>query len=1256
MLKEETLDTLVPLCSADGREVRIYPDYPIGGKQTADALVVLDGNVLVFQNAGRVGNLTAAQRRTLAAASEAVSTQQYLVQDDWHSYTHFNQTPHWGLIEVWGNTAGVEYQSAYDPVDEIALAQLLWKSELRQLLEKLGVHSVPDNVSKAELMYALSRLPQKKRNEIPSHVETALLSRDYEAIGRPDYTYRVPADNIERLMGWTLPADRSMYRHPDGWKSQLYDDPENRVEDVMDRSKPSTRKAITERVKDLSDMWSKRGVHLDRKQNTLLKDMIAAEIAGVPEPVRNPGYVAPNTEIVLPADTVEHKVKWQDIRAVPGSPWISDKIISDFARFLAGGVYGERRKTSQDGVFHSVTTGKWTVQYSHPASWTVTDYSRLESAFGVPGYNGLRILESMLNLRQPKLSSDDKTLAVLEKQDFIQDIFEKWLWRDPMRTWEVEESYNKVFSTFDVKAADGSSLKFPGMSDEVELFPYQKDAVAKILSDRNTLLAFDTGAGKTYIMIAAAMKLRQMKKSRKNMFVVPNNIVGQWEEIFKRMYPDAKLIVVDPAHFKPAMRAEMLERMQHEDTDGIIIAYSCLEQIPLSTKWIHDEIYAQQAEIEDEMDSMRIDELSSLETQMSKTEDAIASELGKLHKLAHKASPDLPTFDELGVTAIFLDEAHNFKNVPVRTALGTVGGLNTSGSVKCLAMLNKVRAVQKSKKGYGAVLATATPLSNSLADAFVMQQYVQPSQLKATQLHTFDNWVKTFAKPEMVCEIDVDTSRFRYVKRLARFFNIPELSKMFSSTAAFYAMNEEDLPELQGYTNILIDRGSGLAKYMQQLCTRTERIREHLVPRTVDNMLKVSTEGRLAALDLRLVGKEQPYNEHSKIHACVESVMNIYNKYEGSTQIVFCDYSTPKADEFNVYDDLKKHLMAAGVPREEIAFIHTFTTEAKKLELYRKVNAGEVRVLIGSTFKLGIGTNVQTKLKAIHHLDIPWRPADMVQREGRILRKGNTNARVQICRYISEGSFDAYSWQILERKQRFIAQFLSGSAYERSASDLEDTVLTYAQVKALAISEPLMKDLAEKENALRRLRMLASNYVQTNTERQESVEKQEMELDALKKEADQAADNAKFVKTLNEDNFTEAYQLYKDTFDSVLLTGKACLTHEASTILGFDINVPSPEEQSEKHPYITLSRAGGVYRIRLGAKPAGNIRRVFNFIKKIGDEKKRLEKSISTLTAKLQANQKALSSGNPYPAQIEQLQEEVKNLRAKIVERQTVPA
>ena len=784
------------------------------------------------------------------------------------------------------------------------------------------------------------------------------------------------------------------------------------------------------------------------------------------------------------------------------------------------------------------------------------------------------------------------------------------------------------------------------MSDEITLYPYQKDAVKKIISEKNTLLAFDVGAGKTYIMIAAAMKMREEGISRKNMFVVPNNIVGQWELIFKKMYPGAKLMTVEPKVFKPEMRKKVLSQIRGGDYDGIIIAYSCFEMIPLSSEQVISTMNKQLSEIKSAVDQCyyTVGSTAALEREIK----YIKKLTGDFLLSMQMTDTAYITFEKLEINSLFVDEAHNFKNIPLRTALKSIAGINVTGSKKCLEMLHKVRSVQDANGGRGVVFATGTPLCNSIADTYTMQMYLQYDELKKAHLDRFDNWIKTFAKPEKVCEIDVDTSKFRFINRFSKFFNLPELSRMFSDIAVFYAMNKKDgIPKHDGYDDVLIPRSTELIKYMDTLRERAEKIRAKAVDKKIDNMLKVSTDGRKAALDLRLVGKEQHYDRYSKIYQCVHKVMELCREDRSFTQIIFCDYSTPKGERFHVYAELKKHFLMMGVPEKEIAFIHSYHSEAKKVALYEKINAGTVRILIGSTFKLGIGANVQQKLKAVHHLDVPWRPSDMVQREGRIMRRGNENESIKIFRYICKGSFDAYSWQILETTQRFISQFLNGSAYQRTATDLEENVLTYAQVKALAIADERMKELAEKQNELRRLKILSSGFALSQKERKEQNEHLKKSLILLEQTLENTVRSSEYIHALKEAEIAKEYGRTKTFITHAFLFGNRKINFPF-----LDFQVYSPEMQNKEKPFVLISWLETEYSIPMGNSPAGNARRIVNFLKKFDRLKEKYEQRLIQIKAEIETNEAALLEKNPYAGQIALLNGEVNRLKAKITEKE----
>lgn len=936
-----------------------------------------------------------------------------------------------------------------------------------------------------------------------------------------------------------------------------------------------------------------------------------------------------------------HDINYKDIEVSLGAPWISPEIINEFVWQLL------ELENSSSSYLRDYLARKSKIVTVEPitGNWFIESKNYIgggnkfaEEVYGIKRYNALNIIEATLNLREIKLYdgknyNEADTLAALEKQKLICEKFKQWIWQDEDRIWEIEEAYNAMFAGLGEKSYDGSKLTFAGMNKDITLHSYQKDAVQKIISTPNTLLAFDVGAGKTFIMIAAAMQMRQSGLSRKNVFVVPNNIVGQWEMMFVTLYPSAKVLTVEPKSFRPQMRNKVLRQIKEGDYDGIIIAYSCFELMSISSEYIEASLQEKLQSLNSAIKSLSANGVwqwgqAPLERE-KKYLQGLATQL--IEEI--KAPINEIAFDSLEINTLFVDEAHNFKNIPLRTALKNLRGINTAGSQKCVDMLEKVRCVQNANGGRGVVFATGTPICNSLSDAFAMQTYLQYDMLRERHLDRFDNWVKTFARPEQVCEIDVDTSKFRFVNRFVKFFNLPELSKLFSESTAFYANSESDLPQFDDYNDEVLHESIELKSYMQTLCGRSEKVRAKKVDRSVDNMLKITIDGRKAALDLTLVGSKQPYDETSKTYRCVQNVVEIYRKFDGCSQLIFCDYSTPRGEDFSVYKQLKFRLTQCGIPEKEIAFVHSCKSEETRLKLYENVNRGEVRVLIGSTFKLGTGANVQTKLKAAHHLDVPWRPADMVQREGRILRRGNENKEVNIFRYISEGSFDAYSWQILETKQRFISQFLNGTAHIRSASDLENNVLSYAEVKALALSEPKMKLLAEKENELRNVRVLYMRECEQKEKLKTELPSIEEAIADYEEKYNHSIENGRYVKGLAISREQLKSSCESITEDILFIPDK-----ELCKMYGF--SVVTPVRQSQNKPYVKLCLNGVSYAVEVGASISGNVTRFSNFFTRFDEYTNKIYEILQNKKRQKEDALRLIGLPSEYENQVKQLERE----------------
>ena len=963
-------------------------------------------------------------------------------------------------------------------------------------------------------------------------------------------------------------------------------------------------------------------------------------------------------ERVLP-----HKINTDDIYITLGSPWVPEDVINDFINYLLGSnTYKSRRV--QNYVVHDDATGTWEIRNRSNYKYTTA----ATKIYGTEDINAVNIIEKTLNMRAvtvkdevpwpsaksgvKKVLNREKTFAAAEKQKIIIEKFKEWVWTDELRKERLENIYENKYSCIRRRIFDGSFLTFDGMSEKVTLYPYQKDAAARIIFSGNTLLAHDVGSGKTYIMIAAAQEMRRMGLSKKNMFVVPNNLVGQWKNIFLDLYPNADILCVEPKSFTPKKRGNVLADIRDKDYDGIIIAYSCFDLIPVSKNYHINDLREKISEMEGMIGKKAVSTV--YKNKISKMDRELA-ELVSLGGLLE----DMVCFDELGITRLFVDEAHNYKNVPIETKIENVMGISSGGSKKCRNMLDKVRIVQKNNDGKGVIMATATPITNSLTDAYVMQQYLQSGELALLDLQSFDSWIGMFAEKVTEFEVDVDTNSYRLATRFSKFHNIPELTLLLSSVADFHAVGREnDIPVHDGYRDVLVPKTKEFADYLSEISERADSIRKGYVKRTEDNMLKLTTDGRKAALDLRLVRPETGFTYNSKAARCIESVANVYFKTldRGSTQLVFCDSSTPKQG-FNLYDELKRGLVAKGVPSEEIAYVHDADTEAKRDKLFTAVRNGDIRVLIGSTFKLGLGVNVQDKLIALHHLDVPWRPADMTQREGRILRRGNTNKKVAIFRYITEGSFDAYSWQLLESKQKFITNILSGAAFDRDGTDVDDTVLNYAEIKALAIGSPLVKKRVEAANELARYMILQkeniNSRIKTENELEElghSIKRQNEKLKTAEKDL---LDYNSWFEAMNiytsGKMLKEAGEQRKSLRGKLDAAVKGYILKKEETVFdtyrNFDIILPA--HMTRENMYIILSN-NGRYRIDLGNTAIGNLLRIDNFINDLDGYVENIKNSIKKMRQRKKELAAVIEKTESYAEMIEKCRENLRSIDERL--------
>ena len=772
-----------------------------------------------------------------------------------------------------------------------------------------------------------------------------------------------------------------------------------------------------------------------------------------------------------------------EIDARLGSSWLPCADVQAFAEALLG----ERGVE----VAHSDLIGTWSVK----GDWSVRISVANTTEWGTDRRSALELLEDALNLRVPTVyDSDPKsdklivngpaTEATRDKQQKLKDRFQSWLWEDDSRRERLCRLYNDRFNGIRLRTFNGDHLQLPGASQAIVLRTHQKAAVWRILQTPNALLAHVVGAGKTYTMVAAALELKRLGLSRKPLFVVPNHMLEQFSSELLTLYPAANILVASKEDFEKQKRQTLMSRIATGNWDAVIVTHSGFERIPLSTEtqeaFFTEQIAALSNAITEQQQEARG---SRLVKELEKAKKRLETKLKEL--LAEGRKDDGLTFEELGVDRLFVDEAHHFKNLLYVSKMTRIAGLPQTASQRALDMFLKVRHIQQANRGGGVVFATGTPIANSVAEMFTMQRYLQLTALQELKVDHFDAWAGTFGEPVTAMELSPDGAGYRLNTRFARFINVPELMAQFRQVADIQtaAMLKLPVPELRGGKPTIISAPCSpeLKAIVTELVARAERLKSGSVKPTEDNMLMVTTDGRKAALDLRLHDVNLPDLPDSKVNLAVHEVERIWRETapQRSAQLVFCDLSTPGCG-FSVYEDMRDKLVMKGVPPAEIAFMQDFDSDAGKAGLFRDVRSGRVRILFGSTAKMGSGTNVQAKLIALHHLDAPWRPADVEQREGRIRRQGNTNAEVQIFRYVTAESFDAYMWQCLETKAKFIAQVMTGDSSLRRLEDVDGAALTYAEVKAIASGNPMVIEKANVDAELARLTRLRSQHVEAN--------------------------------------------------------------------------------------------------------------------------------------------------------------------------------
>ena len=884
----------------------------------------------------------------------------------------------------------------------------------------------------------------------------------------------------------------------------------------------------------------------------------------------------------------------------------------------------------------------------------------MTNTYGTMRVNGYRLLEDALNLRDTKIYDtiyeDGKERRVLNKketmlaqqaQEAIRDAFKQWIFKDLDRREELCKVYNERFNAIRPREYDGSHIKFVGMTPEISLMPHQKNAVAHILYGNNTLLAHCVGAGKTFQMIAAGMESRRLGLAQKNLYVVPNHLTEQWGADFLRLYPNANVLVATKKDFEPSNRKKFCSRIATGDYDAIIIGHSQFERIPLSPerqksmieRQIQDITFAiAEAKAEDDGKSFTV-------KQMEKTKKTLQAKLQKLNDQSRK--DDVVTFEQLGVDRLFVDESHFYKNMFLYTKMRNIAGIAQTDAQKSSDMFAKCQYLDEITGGKGVTFATGTPVSNSMVELYTIMRYLQYDTLQKLHLGHFDSWAASFGETVTAIELSPEGTGYRAKTRFARFFNLPELISLFKESADVQTADMLNLPVPEAeYINEVLKPSETQQEMVSSFADRAERVRNGNVDPRTDNMLKITNDGRKLALDQRLINDLLPDEPESKVNLCVENAYQVWEEStpDKSTQLIFCDLSTPKADgTFNVYDDVREKLVAKGIPREEIAFIHEANTETKKAELFAKVRSGQVRILLGSTPKLGAGTNIQDRLIALHHLDCPWKPSDLEQQEGRILRQGNRNQKVKIFRYVTENTFDSYMWQILENKQKFISQIMTSKSPVRACDDVDDTALTYAEIKALATGNPYIKEKMDLDIQVSKLKLMRANHTsQIYSLESDIARRYPAEITAAKEriaglKTDLAVakplleqDKEKFSITVEDRVYTDRKEAGSAILAACAAMKIAKTEGQIADLGGFAIS--SRFDAFAQTFKLTIKRQSS-YTIELGSDPAGNIQRILNALASIEKTLPQVERRLETLQQQLAEAKEEVQ--RPFPQEAE---------------------
>ena len=964
----------------------------------------------------------------------------------------------------------------------------------------------------------------------------------------------------------------------------------------------------------------------------------------------NPEF-AVNVDALTKAQPRELEASEIDVRL--GATWLAPEIIQKFMTETFQIPYYLRRAVN---VRYSPYTAEWRVEGK-----TATGRSDIISSetYGTSRANAYKILEETLNLKDVRIydtieDADGKPKRVLnkretmlaqQKQQVIKDAFANWIWQDPQRRIALVRQYNELFNSTRPREYDGSHIHFVGMNPEITLREHQRNAIAHVLYGGNTLLAHEVGAGKTYEMAASAMEAKRLGLCQKSLFVVPNHLTEQWASEFLNLYPNAKLLVARRKDFETANRKKFCARIATGDYDAVIIGHSQFERIPLSFE-------RQERIIQEQIDETlaAINELKAHAgenfsiKQMEKTRKTLETKLEKLRSDERK--DDVITFEQLGVDRLFVDESHFYKNLFLTTKMRNVAGLSTSEAQKSSDMFGKCRYLDEITGGRGVVFATGTPVSNSMTELYTVMRYLQYSTLQQKRLTHFDCWASTFGETTTAIELAPEGTGYRARTRFAKFFNLPELMSMFKEVADIKTSDQLHLPVPDAKFETVVAKPSEIQKEMvQELSKRAADIHSGIVDASVDNMLCVTNDGRKIGLDVRLMNPMLPDDPNSKLNVCVQNVLKIWEegKDQKLTQLLFCDLSTPKNDgNFNVYDDIRKKLVAAGVPENEIEFIHNADTEAKKAALFSKVRSGDVRVLLGSTAKMGAGTNVQSRLVAVHHLDVGWKPSDMTQRNGRIIRQGNMNKEVKVFNYVTEGTFDSYLFQTLENKQRFISQIMTSKSPVRSCDDVDEQALSYAEIKALCAGNPLIKEKMDLDVQVAKLKVLKADHQSQKFRLQDKL--------LTKFPADIQETNAHIAGLKADAQLAAAHPQGKEEFCGMTIKGVtydekktagerlvlACSEQPNAeekvigSYRGFELSLRFDAFRSE---YQALLKGQRKYTVPLGTDPLGNIIRLDNSLNSFPERITSAENELDTLHQQQAAAQ--IEVEKPFPQEEE---------------------